>query len=99
MSNIVTISRDIAAEPIPPQQVKTTVSGGFAMSEQKLVLAPLKVVFGTEIDGKQIKRGDVIYIRGEAYATKWSKIIYRVDEEEFILVPVGEVILHEVKKK
>lgn len=96
---IKTVSQVVATCPIPEQSIKTTVSQGFAMAEQKITLTPLNVLFDAQIGENKFTKGDVVYVKGEAYAAAWSKHKYRVGEEEFILVPIVEILLHETEEK
>lgn len=81
------------------RKVKTKVSSGFAMVQQKSTLVGLKVLVDSEIVlggvKTEIKKGQKAYfLEDTLYTQKWSKSTFTCDalKEEFIVAMSSEVV-------
>jgi hypothetical protein len=59
------------------------VKGGFALIEAKVSLVELSVVFYAE----GYNQGDKVFLRGDRVVEKFSKEVFNIDGQDFILVP------------
>lgn len=93
---MISLGKVVATKPVEFQQVKAKVSSGFAMSEQKVSLTKLEVVFETRGSGEgYFAVGSFVYVRADSYVKPWAKTVYSVGDTQFILVPVEELLLLE----
>jgi hypothetical protein len=89
---VIALNNAVAVEPFPTSTIQTTVKGGLLSVIQKSELTRLKVIYG---NGKEIQAGSFVYVSGEYCNSEWSRKVYTVSEQKFIMCPVTVVVLVE----
>lgn len=90
---MVTFNNRIAVSPFKDRHVKTKVTGGVAVIENKTILDELEVVFKSH-DAYFLDIGDKVYVRGDAYAHQWAKEVYELNGIKYILIPKDFVMAY-----
>jgi hypothetical protein len=86
-----TVNDWIATTPFPESGIKTGIRRGVAVIEQATKLTELIVVLpNVETD---VKVGDKVYVKGEAFKHQWSGEVFDSDEGvKFILIPKSIIV-------
>jgi uncharacterized protein (UPF0210 family) len=77
----------IATRPFSDTVNKVEIVNGVAVTQSRISLVPLEVVFG--IAG--INPGDTVYVAKEMSAHQWAKTVMNLEGEDVIVVPVDMV--------
>lgn len=99
MSEILSSTRSfnnrLVLEPYKKEGLKSSISSGFAMIEQKVSLKGLRVLIDTKLaDGTFIPRESVAYLREETlHTSQWANKILQVEgiQGEFIIADMTHV--------
>ena len=87
--NFICFNKTIATEPFAKTSIEVNVKSGFSTINQKLTLTALKVLVGNE----RIQKGSLVYVPADAFKHQWAKMVYKLDDMEFILMPEDFVLL------
>jgi hypothetical protein len=86
----------VAAKPFENLTAKIKVEKGFGGIEQKMELVSTEVVFGASFEKGTFVQGDKIWVDGSALSNHvWARRILRVNDTDFILIPIDAIILIE----
>ena len=96
--SLVSKNNVVACQPFEQEQAKAVNTKKLAVVGQKSQLVELFVRYGTEIgDEKYVGENDVIFVRASCLNLPWAKEKFTFqgveNSAEFILVPVGEIVL------
>ncbi len=78
----------VACTPFESLAIETT-GGAFKTVKQKTSLLRTKVVMGNS----DYPEGVLVYLRGDVVTLPWTKEIFEVDGQKFILVPQEHIQL------
>ena len=91
---IVGFNNNIACSPFASKGTEIKNVGGMAVITQKAELSSLKVIWG-DSEGK-ILQGTTVYVPGTDFKLAYGSKIYSLNGQEFILVPIGNVLMVEI---
>ena len=95
---MLTINKQVATEPFKTRSNEVKVVKGFAESSTRDSLIPLKVVFDASEDKDMfpcIVAGSTIYVRSEMSLQSTAKKVYKVNDIEFVLIPLDLIVMVE----
>jgi hypothetical protein len=84
-------NKTIATFPFEKFSIESTVKSGFATINQKTTLTALLVVAGNR-EG-DIQAGSVVYVNSDQCKQVWANKVYKLGEQDIILVPEDAVVL------
>lgn len=93
MRKLVGRNKRIACEPLPSTAIKVSVKSGLALVANKSEMFGLRVIFGNE----EYSPEDKVYIKADCINHPWSKEVFELDSQIFIMVPTDFVMLKEAK--
>lgn len=93
------LNNRIVVEPYQKEGLKTTVSNGFAMIQQKVAVKGLKVLMRATVNvqghfAREVEPGDMVYVKEELLHTQqWAQKVYQSDavEGEFMIIDMVHV--------
>jgi hypothetical protein len=93
---IIGLNNKIATKEFPSRDIKTEVTSGVGMIVQRNTLAKLEVVYG---NGKEIDPGDFVFLAADsAQLQSWAKVVFDIEGQKVIVIPVDAVQLIEKKQ-
>ncbi len=87
---MISINKQTAVKPPQIQAATQRVTHGIAIIDSRVTLMGMEVVF----DSAVARAGDTIYVHSNVVNShKWTKEIYDVDGQQFVLVPDDMIVL------
>jgi hypothetical protein len=75
------------------KKIESTMKGGLAVASQRTEMISVPLVMGYKIDGRELHPGrHEVILRGDSGLAQWSKQIFILNGEEFVLCPESAVI-------
>ena len=82
-------NNNIATRPFPETANKVEIVNGVAVTQSRISLVPLEVVFA----GGAVNVGDTVYVTKESINHQWAKNIMQIEGETVIICPLASVQL------
>ncbi len=87
----------VACRPFASTAVEGKSVSGLNMMRQKVELTGLEVVLDGKVKERAVRAGSKVFVKGDRYLQPWAsqKLTVEGVTDQFILVPVDEILLFE----
>ena len=92
---VVSKKGELAIEQPVFTKIETNIIGGFAKNSSRAEIIRAKLVMNYQSEHGLILAGSKILLRATAGLSSWAKLVYLLDDKEFVLCPESEIVGYE----